>query len=435
MWWLLSATSFAVPLELSHQGRVLDVNGSPMFGSHNVEIRLYDGATNPTPTFTETFALDLADGRYHVVLGTQPGNLLDETDLGADAHVEVRLDGSAIGPRQRISSVPYAVQARSVVGGTVSAARIDVNGATVVSATGGVRPGAGTCATNGTDDGTLSWDAPNGRLRVCIGGAWRTLASTLGSASTSPAASCKAVLLVDPNADDGVYWIDPNGGTTNDSFQVHCDMSREDGGWILAFSNANNWASNTASTLPSTTAGGNTIGRWYDATWRVTSTSSPSRLGVAWDGAGALEPNELGAINVKALYDQGFRQVRFEYVQGSTGESQRGWCDTSLSLWSWGPDNTLKNTCKRAAPAGDNRMICRSGYNTICDSSGWNNGWSSDISLGDSSWDYAFQSAPNHNLHPTVPTPDFMVAGWKQTTHANNAQGQDYAVRIWLREP
>ena len=32
---------------------------------------------------------------------------------------------------------------------------------------------------------------------------------------------------------NGIYWIDPNGGSTADSFQAFCDMQTERGGWTL----------------------------------------------------------------------------------------------------------------------------------------------------------------------------------------------------------
>ena len=54
-----------------------------------------------------------------------------------------------------------------------------------------------------------------------------------------PAYSAKQILIVSPSAPSGVYWFDPNGGSTADAFQAYADMTTDGGGWMLAINSLN----------------------------------------------------------------------------------------------------------------------------------------------------------------------------------------------------
>ena len=54
-----------------------------------------------------------------------------------------------------------------------------------------------------------------------------------GDVCGAPPASCLEVLVENPSASSGVYWIDPDGDGPASIMQVQCDMTSDGGGWSL----------------------------------------------------------------------------------------------------------------------------------------------------------------------------------------------------------
>jgi hypothetical protein len=80
-----------------------------------------------------------------------------------------------------------------------------------------------------------------------------------GSSPARAASSALAILQVNPSADDGSYWIKPD-DYTGDPFLVHCDMTIEGGGWMLALRlDTNNFGAASRTPFAS---GATFVGNW-----------------------------------------------------------------------------------------------------------------------------------------------------------------------------
>ena len=111
---LFATTAHAVPAQFTHQGRLLDSDGTPLEGEATLTFRVTDSETGGTALWEETLTLPLNGGFYAAVLGSdEDTNPLDADVLSqAPVWLEVQLAGeAAMSPRSAIHAVPYAPMA------------------------------------------------------------------------------------------------------------------------------------------------------------------------------------------------------------------------------------------------------------------------------------------------------------------------------------
>jgi hypothetical protein len=213
---LSTSMAHAADVEIGWQARILDTTGNPLEGSHSVVLSLYNSdASASQPVWTESLSdASFSSGYLSFGIGGSVGNPLDDALLTfRPVEVGVSVDtGSEMVPRHTLMSVPFAAEASRVSPEGLAATLI-----------------AAQCTT----DGVLSFLATgpgSPALRVCVAGAFEHIWPTRpGLSADLPGASCKAISDVGGSGGNGTYWIDPNGGSVDDSFEVTCDILG--GGW------------------------------------------------------------------------------------------------------------------------------------------------------------------------------------------------------------
>ncbi len=131
----------AVPAEMNHSGRLLDSAGVPLDGTFPLTFRLYTAPSGGTDVWNSTESVDFDNGYYNVTLGDSG---LTEDLFMDDIYLSLAVDGGAeLSDRLHLVTVPYAFVANSVDGGLVDASEVQVDGTTVIDATGQmVAPGS-----------------------------------------------------------------------------------------------------------------------------------------------------------------------------------------------------------------------------------------------------------------------------------------------------
>ena len=138
----VSGRAEAVPLQLAHQGRLLDAEQAPMEGAHDLTFRLYDAPLDGSLLWEETVTESFTAGFYSTVLGADATNFPLDDGLFATPPLYLELivdDGEPLLPRQEINSVPFALRAgtaENVEGGYVDVTEVSIGGDLVIDPNG-----------------------------------------------------------------------------------------------------------------------------------------------------------------------------------------------------------------------------------------------------------------------------------------------------------
>ncbi len=175
-----------VPATMGYQGRLIRADGTPESGVLTITFALFDAETGGQARWSEELEVAVSDGFYSVVLGEQSA-LAEAFANGGERYLELSIAGTAFSPRQKVASVPYAIQcdtARNVVGGTVDAESLTVGGAPLTGADGKLEwENLSGCPVGGT---VLHWNGDAWTCREPASGAVSVAAPLVGDGLTTP---------------------------------------------------------------------------------------------------------------------------------------------------------------------------------------------------------------------------------------------------------
>ncbi len=123
-----------VPALFQHEGMLLDADGLPLQGSVGLRFAIYAAPVGGLALWSEEYQLDLVDGYYSVLLGSQD-DLVGLFGQG-DRYLGVALNGAAeLSPRHRLVSVPHSLVADNALG-DITPNSVWVGGQQVIDETG-----------------------------------------------------------------------------------------------------------------------------------------------------------------------------------------------------------------------------------------------------------------------------------------------------------
>jgi hypothetical protein len=106
---LAAAASGEIPKKINYQGKLTDLSGLPLSGSHSMVFSIYEAADGGSPLWSESKTAEAdSSGVFSTVLGSVTPI---EVDFTGPCWLEIEVDGETLSPRREVVSVPFAYQA------------------------------------------------------------------------------------------------------------------------------------------------------------------------------------------------------------------------------------------------------------------------------------------------------------------------------------
>ena len=96
-----------IPYEISYQGYLED-NDEPANGTYNMEFGIYPSSTGGSASWSHSYSVDVTDGRFSVVLGSDGAPIPSSCFTGGtELWLEIKIEGTTLTPRTKLTSVGY----------------------------------------------------------------------------------------------------------------------------------------------------------------------------------------------------------------------------------------------------------------------------------------------------------------------------------------
>ena len=95
-----------IPHEISYQGYLED-NGQAVNGTYNMEFSIWNSSTGGTSCWNHSYSIDVTNGRFSVVLGTDtpiPSSCFTD---GTERWLQIKIQGETLTPRTKLTSSGY----------------------------------------------------------------------------------------------------------------------------------------------------------------------------------------------------------------------------------------------------------------------------------------------------------------------------------------